>query len=203
MAAGLAAAVYIDRHWSSTSHLLAPFPALIALLGPGSMAMHATQSSLGGRFDLGSMYLVAGFAAAYGIARIFGRGLGTLATLFVVLVVAAEIFGASDIPAPLVDTAGNLAFAVLLLVAVLVEVVIQRRPEHPQSWRWALVALGAMVVAFVIWSLSHSGGPWCDPNSWLQGHAVWHLLCALAAYALFRFYASERAVVRELHDLES
>lgn len=188
--AGLAAAFYLDRHWSSTSHLLAPFPALIALLGQGSMGMHATQSSLGGRFDVGSMYLVAGFAAAYGITRLLGRGMAALATLFVVLVVAAEIFGASDIPAPLVDTAGNLAFAVLLLLAVVVEVVIQRRPDDPQSWGWALAALGAMVVAFVIWSLSHSGGPWCDPNSWLQGHAVWHLLCAMAAYGLFRFYAS-------------
>lgn len=192
--AGLAAAFYLDRHWSQTAHprMLAPLPVLIVLLGPGSMAMHATQSSFGGRLDVGSMYLVAGFAAAYGLTRLLGRGLVTLATLFVVLVVAAEILGASDVPAPLVDTAGNLAFAVLLLIAVLVEAVIQRRLSHPRSWRSALVAVGAMGVAFVIWSLSHSGGPLCDPDSLVQGHAVWHLLCAVSAYALFRFYASEQ-----------
>lgn len=191
--AGLAAAFYLDRHWSQVAYptLLAPFPVLMALLGPGSMAMHATQSSLGGRFDVGSMYLFAGYAAAYGITRLLGRGLLTLATLFVVLVVGAEILGATDFPAPLVDTAGNLAFAVLLLIAVLVEAIIQRRPTHPGEWRWALMAVGAMVLAFVIWSLSHSGGPLCDPGSLLQGHAVWHVLCAVAAYALFRFYASE------------
>jgi len=28
----------------------------------------------------------------------------------------------------------------------------------------------------------------CDPQSWLQGHAVWHVLSALALAALFRFY---------------
>ena len=194
--AGLAAAFYLDRHWSHVAHarLLAAFPALIALLGPGSMAMHATQSSLGGRFDVGSMYLVAGFAAAYGLTRLLRRGLLTLSTLFVVLVVAAEVLGASDVPAPLVDTAGNLAFAVLLLIAVLIEAVIQRRPRHPRSWRSAVVAVGAMAVAFVIWSLSHSGGPLCDPDSLVQGHAVWHVLCAVSAYALFRFYASEPEV---------
>ncbi|KYH45323.1 hypothetical protein AZH51_05465 [Branchiibius sp. NY16-3462-2] len=192
--AGLAAALYLDRHWSELAYptLLAPFPVLMALLGPGSMAMHATQSSLGGRFDVGSMYLFAGYAAAYGLTRLLGRGLFTLSILFVVLVVGAEVLGASDIPAPLVDTAGNLAFAVLLLVAVLVEVFIQRRPTHPASWRWALMAVGAMALAFLIWSLSHSGGPLCDPQSLLQGHAVWHVLCAVAAYSLFRFYASER-----------
>ena len=31
----------------------------------------------------------------------------------------------------------------------------------------------------------------CDPqNHWLQGHAVWHVLTALALLAFFRFYAS-------------
>ena len=191
--AGLAAAFYLDLHWSQIAHarLLAAFPALIALLGPGSIAMHATQSSLGGRFDVGSMYLVAAFAAAYGMTRILRRGLPTLAVLFVILVVAAEVLGASDQPAPLVDTAGNLAFAVLLLIAVALEAAIQRKPSHPMSWWWALVAVGAMVVAFVIWSFSHSGGPLCDPGSLLQGHAVWHVLCAVSAYGLFRFYASE------------
>jgi hypothetical protein len=46
-----------------------------------------------------------------------------------------------------------------------------------------------MLVAFAIWLLSTSG--WCDPTSLLQGHAAWHLLCAVSAYWLFRLYESE------------
>ena len=46
-----------------------------------------------------------------------------------------------------------------------------------------------MLVAFTIWLLSNAG--WCDPDSLLQGHAAWHLLCAVAAYWLYRLYASE------------
>lgn len=38
---------------------------VVVLLGPASMAMHATQSVPGGRLDLLSMYLIGGFAAAY------------------------------------------------------------------------------------------------------------------------------------------
>jgi hypothetical protein len=47
-----------------------------------------------------------------------------------------------------------------------------------------------MLVASVIWNASQHG--LCDPHSLLQGHAAWHLLCAVSAYFLFRFYASER-----------
>ena len=53
-----------------------------------------------------------------------------------------------------------------------------------------VVALAAMLVAFTIWLLSNAG--WCDPDSLLQGHAAWHLLCAASAYLMFRLWASER-----------
>jgi hypothetical protein len=59
---------------------------------------------------------------------------------------------------------------------------------------YGVVALAAMLVAFTIWLLSNAG--WCDPASFLQGHAAWHLLCAVAAYFLFRFYESERLTPR-------
>src|SRR5215207_4747875 len=45
------------------------YACLVVLLGPASMAMHATESSLGGHLDLLSMYLVASFAVAYAAMR--------------------------------------------------------------------------------------------------------------------------------------
>lgn len=193
VAAGLLAAHHFDGHRGRLTkpRLLAPFPALIVLLGPGSMAMHATQSEIGGRLDVASMFLVAGFAASYGITRLLGRGIPTLTTLFVVLVGGAEAAGAVRRSAPLVDTVGNLAFAILLITALVVEVALRRRPERPRSLAAAGGAIGSMVVAFTIWSFSRDDGALCDPHSVLQGHAVWHLLCALSAYCLYRYYASQ------------
>jgi hypothetical protein len=53
------------------------------------------------------------------------------------------------------------------------------------------VALAALLSAFVIWNVSRV---WlCDPSSLIQGHAVWHVLCAVSAYFLCRHYASEQA----------
>ncbi len=44
--------------------------------------------------------------------------------------------------------------------------------------------LACLAVGGLIFSLSRTGGPWCDPTSPLQGHAVWHVLTA-AALALW------------------
>ncbi len=94
---------------------------------------------------------------------------------------------------------GNLAFGVLLVAAVVMEILLWRRAEGTRTdWRFGAASVGAMVVAFVIWNLAQ--GPWCDPHSLLQGHAAWHLLGAVAAYLLFRLYASER-VTNELRSV--
>jgi hypothetical protein len=85
--------------------------------------------------------------------------------------------------------AGNLAFGGLLVVAAVLETVLWRRGETTRVFRHGVVALAAMLVAFAVWLLTNAG--WCDPDSLLQGHAAWHLLCAVAAYWLYRLYASE------------
>jgi hypothetical protein len=85
--------------------------------------------------------------------------------------------------------AGNVAFAVLLLTGVALEVLIRRRGETRLPLAPAGVALGCMLVAFAVWNASQHGV--CDPDSLVQGHAVWHLLGAAAAYFLFRAYAGE------------
>lgn len=167
------------------------YAVVTVLLGPASAAMHATGSALGGRLDLLSMYLVASFAAAYALMRLVRRGSAFFFTVFGLLVGACELVGTIDAEVPVVHIAGNLAFGVLLVTAIVVEVALWRRAAPTQTdLRWGAGAVGAMVVAFAVWNLAQ--GPWCRPTSWVQGHAAWHLLGAVAAYLLFRLYASER-----------
>jgi hypothetical protein len=166
------------------------FACVVVLLGPGSAAMHATQSEWGGHLDMLSMYLVAGFAAAWAWVRWARRGTLAFATAYVACVVACELAGLWPEPIPVVHYSGNLAFGLLLVAAVVLETLVWRRGETSIVFRHGVVALAAMLVAFTIWLLTNAG--WCDPHSLLQGHAVWHLLCAVSAYWLFRMYASER-----------
>ena len=167
------------------------FACVVVLLGPGSAAMHATQSEWGGHLDMLSMYLVAGFAASRAWVRWVRRGFTAFVAAYVACVAACELVGLWPDPVPVVHHAGNLAFGLLLLAAVVLETLVWRRGGTAIVFRHGVVALVAMVVAFTIWLLSNAG--WCDPHSLLQGHAAWHLLCAVSAYWLFRMYASERA----------
>ena len=170
------------------------YAVLVVLLGPGSAAMHASQSVLGGHLDTTSMYLLASFAASYALSRLRDLSGPGFAALFVVLLVACELVGSWSRPLPVVMFAGNLVFGLLLLAAVTIEVVLAGRADRHIDAGWGLGGLAAMVVAFVIWNGAKEGTPFCDPDSLLQGHAVWHLLGAVAAYCLFRLYASERTV---------
>ncbi len=170
--------------------LATTYAVVVVLLGPGSMAMHATQTELGGRLDQLSMYLISCFALAYAVMRAVGRGTGFFLGLFASLLVVSEAVEQVHVDLPVVDNTGNLVFAVGLVSTISIEVALRRRGERSLDVRWVVAALGAIVVAFVIWNLSKDGRPWCDPHSLLQGHAAWHLLCAVSAWCLYRYWSS-------------
>jgi hypothetical protein len=190
--AGLLVAWHAGRSGASLMPvgLRTAYACVVVLLGPASAAMHATQSSLGGHLDLLSMYLIAGFAASYAWVRWVRRGPLAFAAAYACCVLACELAGLWSRPVPVVQYAGNVAFGLLLVSAVVLETRLWRRDETDRTIGFGVAALGTMLVAFGIWIMSQHG--WCDPHSWLQGHGVWHLLGAAAAYLLYRLYASER-----------
>ncbi len=50
-------------------------------------------------------------------------------------------------------------------------------------------------MAFAVWIPSRrSDGALSDPDSLLQEHALWHLLCALATLLIWLYYRSERRI---------
>jgi hypothetical protein len=175
------AGLLIARDAHRMPRLGTTYACLVVLLGPASMAMHATESELGGRLDLLSMYLVASFAVAYAVGRHFWP-------VFTVCLVGCELVGSLGGELPVVMHPGNIAFGLLLVTAL----VLERRRQGDRDQRWILAAAGFLVVAFVVWNTAKDGSPLCWPGSVYQGHGVWHLLCAVSAYCLFRFYASER-----------
>jgi hypothetical protein len=184
-AGGLRRGLVIDRR------LATAMACIVVLLGPGSAAMHATQSAVGGHLDMLSMYLIAAFAAAYATMRWRRAGPGVLAVTFTGGVVFCELAGVWGGTLPVVTYAGNAAFGLLLIVAIVIEVRIMRRGETTARRGYAYASLASMLIAFGIWNASKA---WlCDPHSLIQGHAIWHVLGAVAAYLLYRYYASETA----------
>jgi hypothetical protein len=56
--------------------------------------------------------------------------------------------------------------------------VYRRRLRTPGPALYA--GLTALAAGAVIFALSRTGGPLCEPDSWFQGHGVWHVLTASA-----------------------
>lgn len=192
--AGLLAALHAGRtpRLDMSTPLAATFASIIVLMGPASAAMHATQSACGGHLDLLSMYLIAGFAASYAWVRWTRRGPRSFAVAYVLCVLVCEVVGLWPDPVPVFQHSGNVVFALLLIAALTLETLLWRRRETERTIGFGFAALGSLLTAFTIWLASNAG--WCDPHSLLQGHAAWHILCAVAAYFLYRLYASEREI---------
>lgn len=179
--------------------LATAYALLVVLLGPASMAMHATGTDLGGRIDQMSMFLLAGFAATYAVLRLLRLGPWFLGVGFPLAVLWAEGVRAHWWAGPalgFVGNAGNAAFGVLLgvvLVGELAVAVVHRRRAR-QDIAFGVAALTAFAGSFGVWGLGQEGKGSCDPHSLWQWHGVWHLGCAFAAYLLFRHFTGERGV---------
>lgn len=192
--AGLAIAWHVSRRGSGTmsATLATAYAVLVVLLGPGSAAMHASQSALGGHLDVYSMYLLAGFVFSYAAARLLALRAAGFAGLFVVVLGLCTIAEFTPAEVPVVMTVGNAVFALLLLAGLVLEVILRVRGASGLDLRWGFASLATLLVAFAIWGTGKDGGPLCDPQSLLQPHAVWHILDAVAAWLLYRYYASSR-----------
>jgi Ceramidase len=168
------------------------FSSLVILLGPCSMAMHATLTHIGGAFDLLSMFLISAFLMAYALQRFFGWKPLYFTVVFVLVVAASEWAG--SYPHQLGLISGRTAFAFFISVAAAFELLnfFVRKLHHEIKWIvYGQVSFG---LALVFWNLGKTNAGFCDPHSLLQGHAAWHLLDALSLFFFFRFYVSERFV---------
>lgn len=189
--AAVAIAARASRSWSTGRTGVVSFAVLVTLLGPASAAMHATETAAGGHLDLLSMYLLAAFTASYALVRSGRLGAAGGGWLFVVLVVACEVIGSIPFTLPLLMHPGNAAFAILLLTSLALELGLVRRGLA--EWRWGTASVVTLLLAFAVWSVAKDGSSWCSPTSLVQGHGIWHLLDALAAYFLARHYLAPDA----------
>jgi hypothetical protein len=162
------------------------YACIVTFLGPASMALHASLENWGGVIDIVSMNFFVGFVLMYALQRLYGFGrtgfvAGWLAINAILLALKLSIGRGSE------------AFGVVAAIAFLIEMRIRQTSGARGDARWLLLGAGSFLLAFAIWLPSRTGTPLCNPDSLLQGHAVWHLLCAVATVGLYRYAVSERS----------
>ncbi len=161
------------------------FGASTVVIGLGSLFYHASLSFAGQWFDVMGMYLLATFMALYALARIRPIQGSRFALIYVAV---NATLGALLIVAP---EARRLIFTGLIFAVIGLEVwiALYRRPR--MRYAWFAAALISFAAAYAIWVLDNLR-VLCAPDSVLQGHAVWHLLGALAAGLIYAYYRSEQ-----------
>ncbi|MDP6534412.1 MAG: ceramidase domain-containing protein [Candidatus Poseidoniia archaeon] len=62
-----------------------------------------------------------------------------------------------------------------------------QRTHTPYFW----CGSAAYLLASFIWRASQKGSSICEPDSLLQGHALWHILGAVAMFCFYRYFRTE------------
>jgi len=56
---------------------------------------------------------------------------------------------------------------------------------------WFFLGMFSYLTAFAIWLQGYPETPFCQPDSWLQPHAIWHLITAFSTWCFFKFFRTE------------
>lgn len=169
-----------------TEHALYGVVGGIALLitGWGSVFFHASLTFIGEFFDLLGMYLLVSFILFYAWVRMFGLSKTSFLTRYLLLNLALIVLYVT------LPEARLFFFAAVLLMGLIFEWRWLRAHSGLVEARWLQGSLLLFAAAYAIWILDNTH-ILCLPESLVQGHGIWHIAGAVAAWMLFVYYRSE------------
>jgi hypothetical protein len=172
-------------------------------LGFSSGLFHASLTRFGQQLDVGSMYAPLLACIAINLGRYLPSHLRTSSTqsfpVWPFLVVAVVLASYLLFLYKWSMSAGQvlpLHILVLVVFALVDQIPRGDRPTRtrPQR-RWLLIAFVALVLGVLFRQLDVAGR-FGNPDDWIQGHAIWHLLTAGSLGAIYLYYRSENSTVR-------
>ena len=156
----------------------------MVVIGLGSAFYHASLTFIGQFFDVLGMYLLVSFLVLVDVQRLGWsrpRWFGWLYIGFNLTLAASLVW---------LPEARRLLFLGLILLVLVLELLLRLQKRLQREAKYLLLALGAFGLAFVVWNLDNAR-LWCEPTSILQGHALWHLLGALAGWWMWQYVENE------------
>jgi hypothetical protein len=184
-----------NKKEKNAQNRLEKFPLLSALMGCcfiylsfGSAFFHASLTYLGQRVDMNGTYSISITLLGIGFYHVFHKiDFSEKVKKVWIACLILSIFAFVKIS--LLISSGKLLPAMIALQTGLVVFVFFQKGKEKKQLMFAILSLVLMIIAVKIRTLDVQKID-CDPYSWYQGHAVWHLLTAMSSfcsYAFFRF----------------
>jgi len=168
---------------SSSPHLRAFGPAAI-VVGLCSGIYHASYTFALQILDFVGMYVFVYLLLTLNLRRAGRLGAGDWFRRFVALIVGTTVL---TVALDFAEIPIQSIMGLLIASVIATEAWLDRR-ERPATLRWWWVGLAALATASVF-SLLDVTRTWCDPtHTFLQGHAIWHVLSALSLFAMYFHY---------------
>jgi len=163
--------------------LIISFAAILLFIGVSSFFYHSTLSFLGQFLDIFSMYL---FGTLLILGALIRRGQLTFKRAVLIFVIANIILGLIQYSYP---DARRVLFALILLPGIALEFLPRTTGlrHGDKKMRFLYIGAGSLVVAYAFWLLDQAN-ILCWGTSLFQGHGVWHVLTAVAAYMIILHY---------------
>lgn len=177
---------------NTTQNRLEKFPLLSALMGCcfiylsfGSAFFHASLTYLGQRVDMNGTYSISISLLGIGCYHLLHR-IDFSATAKKLWIGGLLVIIVAFLPISLMISSSKLLPAMILLLLISITIhYIQFRKQ--KSFILAILGFVLMFIAVKIRTLDVQKVD-CDPYSWYQGHAVWHLLTALSSFCSYVFF---------------
>lgn len=172
--------------------LMVLFGFACVVLGFGSGAMHAAMTGWGHKADVFGMFAVLIALVALQSARWFpaikiaGKRHATWPALGLIAIILS-LFLINNMN---LLGGGAKVFGSLIIFTWITITVDTLRGKTSQQHRWLALSGISLATAYLIWNLDKAGR-FSTPESWLQGHALWHLLTAVTLGSMAALYRSE------------
>jgi predicted membrane channel-forming protein YqfA (hemolysin III family) len=187
----IALADYKNRG-THTLNRLAQFPLLSAFMGAcfiylsfGSAFFHASLTWAGQRMDMNGTYSLSIALLGIGLYHVFYKIQLTdaakqlwIAALSVLVLAFIKIH---------LMVSSSILLPVLILVNLLLTLIHYVQFPKERFLLLPILSLVLMVIAVKIRTLDVQKIG-CDPDSWYQGHALWHLLTAMGSFCHYSFF---------------
>lgn len=182
---GLAVVAWAWSSFGRERHFRIVYGLALAATGVGSFLYHGPQGAGSGFLhDVSFLVAVVVLITANTFTALGWSERRQWTAVVVVSVVVCAVVAA-------VPTVTNVLTAVAAAALVGSAVLVQRSGAVDRVW--FIVSVGALALAVLSFALGRTDSPLCEPGSWAQFHAGWHVMMAVALGA----YAVASSTIRE------